>query len=180
MLDVLVIILLVLVGLVILVIGVALSRPKAFRYERSMTTAASASEIYSVVSDLRRWAEWSPWHKRDPAMTTENTGGPGEVGATHSWDGNKQVGAGRMTITAVEPDRSIELKLDFIRPFPATNKVIWRIEDEGKERRVVWIMEGANEKLIVRVMVLFMNMEKMIGKDFDDGLASLKELVERP
>ncbi len=171
-----VIVLVLIVGGIIIA---AKSRPKDFKVERSATTSASASNVYALLSDLSRFHEWSPWHKRDPNMKTEQTGGPGEVGSTHSWDGNKNVGAGKMTITKAEPPRLVEVKLEFFRPFAGTNQTFWRIEEEGAQRRIVWTMTGRNEKLMPQIMGLFMNMDKMIGKDFEDGLAMFKQNVER-
>lgn len=169
--------------LVLIVIGVLLAasvQPKEFKIERSTTTTATKEEVYAVISDLSRFQEWSPWHKHDPNIQVTLTGAPGEVGATQSWEGNKDVGAGRMTITNVVPHERVDIKLDFFKPFESTSTTAWIIEDAGDHRRIRWIMEGRNDKLIMRVMGLFMSMDKMVGKDFEAGLASLKQLLERP
>ena len=157
----------------------AMLRPKEFRVERSILSAASAKDIYAVFSDLHRWREWSPFDKHDPGMKTEY-GDPAQgVGSSFAWDGNSRVGSGKLTIIRAEPDRLVELKLEFFRPFKATNKALWRVDEEGGQRRIAWAMDGVNDNLMTQVVGLFMNMDKMLGKDFETGLASLKAIVER-
>jgi len=174
-------ILLIVVGvLVLLVAGVLVAvmlKPKEFHIERSITTSASPSAVFAVISDFQRWPEWSPWQELDPNAKTEVVGSG--VGSTLSWDGNDDVGAGKMIIVGLTPDKAVDLKLEFSRPFPATNTTVWRIDDEGDQRRITWSMDGASEGLLPRVVCLFINMDKVVGKDFEKGLASLKALVER-
>ncbi len=161
------------------VVMVAAQRPKILRIERSMTTTASADHLYAIISDLHRWPEWSPWHKYDPNMTMSYTGGIGEVGATFAWEGNKQVGSGKNTILGVEPGKQIEFRLEMYSPFPATNRVYWRIDELNEMRRFTWAMECDHAKLMPRVMTLFMDMDKMVGGAFEEGLTSLKAIAER-
>lgn len=167
--------------LALVAVLVAASRqPKQYRLERSMTTTASADTLYAIVSDLRRWPEWSPWNKYDPNMKMAYTGQPGEVGAAWSWEGNGQVGSGRNTIVAVQPGKQLDLKLEMYKPIAATNKVTWRIDDEGHQRRFTWIMEADHSTLMPRVMGLVMNMDRMVGGAFQEGLALLKGIAEKP
>lgn len=161
-----------------IVIAFAYSRHGAFHIERSVETSASAPEIYAVICDLHRWPEWSPWQHRDPNMDQVIEGAAGEIGSSLSWNGNKDVGEGTMTIQSVEPNHRVDLKLEFVRPFPATSQVAWVIESTGNARRVTWNMDGQNEGLMARLFALFMNMDKMVGNDFEEGLTSLKRIVE--
>ena len=177
-------ILLIILAVVILaVVGIvvtAYSRPTEMKVERSMTTTASAEELYAIVSDMSRWQEWSPWQKLDPNMKLETGGAPGEVGAFYSWDGNGNVGAGKTSIVSVKPNSEVELKLDMYRPFATVNRVFWRIEEAGGQRKFTWAMEGKNDALMPRIVGLFMDMDKMVGGAFDEGLASLKKIAETP
>lgn len=169
--------------LILIVIGVlvaAARQPRAFRIERSIESSATPTEIFSILSDFRRFTEWSPWQDKDPQMKTEIMGEPGQIGSSYAWNGNNQVGEGRMTITGIELDKCVKLKLDFIKPFAATNTVEWRIDHADGQRRIGWVMDGRNDKLLPRVMSLFMDMDKMVGSDFEKGLASLKALAESP
>lgn len=156
----------------------ASSQPKEFRLERSITTSADADEVYSILSDLARFPEWSPWQKLDPHMTTELLGEQGSVGAGYRWEGNKKVGAGRMTVTELKPGRSVTIKLEFLRPFATTNTTVWQVDEEAEQRRITWIMQGSNDSLFQRAFAMVANMDKMVGKDFEAGLEALKAIVE--
>lgn len=170
------------VGFIVVIIACVLiaasRRPKEFRVERSTATTASAASVYRIISDFNRFAEWSPWQDKDPNMSTEINGEPGTVGTTYSWEGNKDVGAGRMTITAAELNERIDLKLEFLKPFKATNQATWRVDEEDGQRRIHWIMDGRNDTLMQQVMSMFFNMDKMVGPDFEKGLASLRQVAE--
>ncbi len=176
-------ILLTIVGVLAVIVAAvliaAMLRPKEFRVERSILSTASAKDIYAEFSDLHRWREWSPYDKRDPAMKTEHTGPALGVGSSYSWEGNSQVGSGRLTIMRAEPDKFVELKLEFFRPFAVTNKAMWRVDEEGGQRRITWSMDGVNDSIMPRVISVFMSMDKMVGTDFETGLASLKMIAER-
>lgn len=157
----------------------ASSQPKEFRLERSITTQAGADEVYSILSDFARFPDWSPWQKLDPKMTTELTGEQGTVGAAYSWEGNKKVGAGRMTVTEIDPGRSLTIKLEFLRPFATTNTTVWRVDEEAGQRRISWIMQGCNDSLFQRAFAMVANMDKLVGKDFEAGLEALKGIAEK-
>ena len=151
--------------------------PEEFEPKRSVLSDASAEEIYRILSDLRRYPEWNPWQSLDPSLRHQLYGGAAEVGASYSWNGNKQAGAGQMTIVELESDRLVKIALEFERPFPASNSVEWSISEEGGKRRVTWAMRGRNAKRMPRIFTaLFMDM--LAGQDFEKGLASLRTLDE--
>ena len=163
--------------LVILVVVVlALRRPTAFTIERSLTIAAPPSALFALVNDFHRWEEWSPWAKLDPDAKITFSGAASGVGASHAWDGNNKVGAGKATITEVRPDAAILIRLEFFKPFAATNTAEFTFIPDGAQTRVRWAMAGKNN-LICRVMGLFMDMDKMVGKEFEKGLAAMKTVV---
>ncbi len=154
-------------------------RPTDISYQRSIVTTASADTVFAVFSDLGRWDEWSPYNKRDLNMRMELSAPSTGIGAQYAWEGNKDVGAGRMIITAVNPGRSIDMSLQFDRPFKCDNHVEWRVDDEAELRRITWSMDGKNDALMPRIVGLFIDMDKMIGGDWEEGLETLKEIAER-
>jgi Polyketide cyclase / dehydrase and lipid transport len=158
-------------------VGVVALQPAEFRVTRSATIAAPVSTIFSQVNDLHKWQSWSPWAKRDPQMTQTYDGTPAGVGATTAWAGNSQVGKGRMTITESRADEWIRIKLEFLEPFTATNTAEFEFKTEGTQTKVTWSMSGTNN-FMAKAVGLFMNMDKMIGGDFEQGLANLKALTE--
>lgn len=164
-------------AIAVIVIAAAM-RPTEIHYVRSITTRASADAAFAVFSDLARWDEWSPYNGKDPnlkkALSEPTTG----VGARYAWEGNKDLGAGRMTITAVEPGRSVDMRLEFDRPFKCDNHVEWRVDDEGDVRRITWSMDGKSNALMPRIFGLFVDMDKMIGSDWERGLETLRGIVE--
>lgn len=163
--------------LVILFLAFVATRPSDFRIVRSITMASPPAEAFGRVNDLHRWESWSPWAKLDPQMKVTYEGPPQGVGASHAWLGNKKVGQGRMTILESEADRRIVLKLEFIKPFTATNTTEFTFEPKGSQTLVTWAMTGRNN-FVMKAFGLFMNMDKMIGRDFEKGLAAIKAEVE--
>jgi uncharacterized protein YndB with AHSA1/START domain len=156
----------------------AITQPDTFRVTRSLDMAASPEKIYSVLSDFRRSREWSPYEKLDPDMKRTLSGLPAGKGAVYEWDGDSNAGAGRMEITEAVPRQSLTLRLDFRRPFEASNTVEYKLEPNGASTRVSWDMHGPMP-FISKVMCVFVDLDKMIGKDFEVGLANLKTLVEK-
>ncbi|MCX7899387.1 MAG: SRPBCC family protein [Methylocystis sp.] len=153
-------------------------QPAAFRISRSTMINAPAHQVYVQVNDLRNWELWSPWAKLDPNATTAYEGSPLGVGQSFSWKGNKQVGVGKMTIKESLQDERIRIKLDFTKPMLASHDVQFdfkAINDDQTE--VTWSMSGENE-FMGKAMNLVMNMERMIGGQYEQGLANLKALVE--
>lgn len=170
----------VLIALVLFVValfGMVAMQPAEFRVERSASMAAPVGEVFAQVNDLHNWQQWSPWAKRDPAMQTIFEGPSAGVGAISRWVGNNEVGEGSMTILESRPDELIRFKLEFLKPFEATNDVVFRFVPEGENTRVTWSMTGSNN-FIGKAVHMLMDMDKMVGGDFEQGLAQLKAQVE--
>ncbi len=161
---------------IVVVIGIAL-QPAEFRISRSTTIAAPAQPVFAQVYDFHKWEAWSPWAKLDPNMKKSHTGAPAGVGSIYSWSGNDQVGEGRMTLTESRPDELIGIKLEFKKPFAATNSTEFNFKADGNRTAVTWSMSGTNN-FISKAFGLFMNMDKMVGGDFEKGLAQLKSVAE--
>lgn len=155
----------------------AATRPDRFRVERSARIAAPPEAVYAHLEDLRRWSAWSPWEKLDPEMARTHSGPQSGPGATYAWRGNRKVGEGRMEITAATPPSRLELRLEFIRPFAATNTTEFLLVPEDGGTRVTWAMYGESSYMW-KVMGLVMNMDRMIGRDFEAGLGDLRGVVE--
>lgn len=163
------------VVLVVIVAGLAAfiaTRPSEFRIARSRTVQAPPDVVYAYVSDFHKWPEWSPWEKLDPAMKKEISGPPAGPGATYHWAGNDQVGEGRMTITDSRAPQSVTIRLEFIKPWTATNTTQFDFAPSGSGTQVTWAMTGHNN-FMAKAFGLFMDMEKMVGPDFKKGLADL-------
>ena len=170
----------ILIGLVvivvILVVIIAL-QPSHYQVERSVTISAPASVLFAQVNDFHKWNGWSPWAKLDPAMKQTFEGAPAGTGAVYTWVGNKEVGEGRMTITESHPNDLIKLKLEFLKPFAATSTTEFTFIPQGNQTAVKWKMSGENN-FIAKAFHLVMNMDKMIGGDFEKGLAQMKSVAE--
>jgi uncharacterized protein YndB with AHSA1/START domain len=160
------------------VLAYAATKPDIFRVQRSASIKAPADRIFGLITDLRNWRAWSPYEKRDPEMTRNYSGADKGKGAAYAWDGNRNVGAGRMEIVDVTPPSKVVIKLEFLRPFKANNTAEFVMEPKGDATTVTWAMHGPN-KFIGKVMGIFIDMDKMIGKDFEDGLANLKTIAEK-
>lgn len=156
---------------------VAALQPAAFRYERHLAIAAPASVLFGWVNDLHRFQEWSPWARIDPAVKNTFTGPAAGVGAALAWDGNSKVGAGSMTVTESRPSDLVRLRLEFLRPFRATHTAEFTFQTEGAQTLVSWSMTGRNN-FPAKAFGLFANLDRMVGRDFEKGLASLKALAE--
>jgi carbon monoxide dehydrogenase subunit G len=153
------------------------SRPSAFAVERSTSVDAPPAVVYGLIQDFHVWESWSPWAKLDPAMKTTYGGPEVGVGATYAWEGNNEVGAGKMTIADAKPNEAVGITLDFLRPIAATNRTDFLLTPEGRGTKVTWHMSGHNG-FVGKAFGLFMDMDKMVGKDFEKGLAQLKPLAE--
>jgi hypothetical protein len=177
MLEVIAIVAVVLAIVVAVVLILALTKPDVFRVQRAAAMQAPPERIFSLINDFHQWGNWSPWEHRDPAMKRTFSGNESGKGAVYAWDGNKNVGAGRMEILdAVLP--KIVIKLDFIKPFEGHNTAEFTMLPRGGATDVTWTMYGATP-LLGKVMHVFINMDRMIGKDFEAGLANLKKAVEQ-
>ncbi|MBI5380707.1 MAG: SRPBCC family protein [Opitutae bacterium] len=162
--------------LAVFLVVVAL-QPSAYRVARSVTIAAPAATVFAQVNDLHRWAAWSPWEKLDPAMHRTLEGAPDGVGASYAWRGNKEVGAGRMTIVESRPAELIRIKLEFFEPMASICTTEFVFAPTGGQTAVTWTMTGTNN-FLGKAFCLFMDMDKMVGSDFARGLAELKSVSE--
>ncbi len=172
----------VLIGLLLVVVVLAfiISRqPDTFRVTRTTITHAQPFAVFSVVSDMKRWNEWSPWAKMDPDCKYEFEGPTAGVGAIYKWTGNSKVGAGKMTITETQSPNLVRIKLEFYKPFKGINDVEFTFRPETSGTLVSWSMAGKNT-FISKAMSLVMNCDKMVGGSFEQGLAALKTIVEQP
>jgi hypothetical protein len=160
------------------VLVLAATKPGTFRVERATTIKAPRERIFALINDFHNWTSWSPWEKMDPAMQRRYAGPASGKGAVYEWEGNKKVGAGRMEIVDAAHSK-VAIKLDFLRPFEAHNNVAFTLEPQGDATLVTWAMQGPLP-YIGKVMHVFMNMDRMVGKDFESGLANLKAAAERP
>jgi hypothetical protein len=171
----------VLLALAVVIVGFlafVATRPSSYHVERSATIHAPADLVYAHLADLKSFGEWSPWDKRDPAMKKTYSASTTGVGATYSWQGNKEVGSGRMTITLAKPPTQVRERLEFIEPFASVADVGFDVVPAGADEvKATWSMDG-HSNFVMKGMGVFMDMDKMIGKDFDDGLANLKRIVE--
>ena len=170
-------ILIAIAAIVVVFVVVVAIQPSEFRIVRSATISAPAPAVFAQVNDFHNWEAWSPWAKVDPAMKQAYEGPPAGTGAIYTWAGNDQVGEGRMTLTESRPSDLIRIKLEFLKPFAATNTAEFTFKPEGNQTVVTWSMTGKNN-FIAKAVHLFMNMDKMVGGDFEKGLAQLKSVAE--
>ena len=170
----------ILIGLAIIIVilvVVIMLQPATYQVERSTTIAAPAAVVFAQVNDFHKWNAWSPWAKLDPAMKQSFDGSPAGSGAIYSWAGNKEVGEGRMTITESHPTDLVRIKLEFLKPFAATSATEFTFTPQGNQTNVKWKMSGENN-FMAKAFHLVMNMDKMIGSDFEKGLAQMKAVAE--
>jgi hypothetical protein len=154
-------------------------QPGDFKVSRSATMAAPAGAVFAQVNDFHNWEAWSPWAKLDPNAKSTYEGPTSGEGAKVSWDGDSNVGAGSMTILDSQPNKRVQIKLDFIRPFEGTSDVQFALKPEGDQTHVTWSMAGKNN-FIAKAIGLVMDCDKMIGDSYEQGLANIKEIVEKP
>ena len=162
---------------VIIFIIVAAMKPSDFRITRTGTITAPASAVFAQVNDLHKWDAWSPWAKLDPDAKNSFEGSASGVGAIMRWVGNNKVGQGSMTIMESRPDEFISFKLEFLKPFKATNTSEFTFTNENDKTTVTWSMYGKNN-FMGKAIGLIMSCEKMVGGQFEKGLAALKSVVE--
>lgn len=172
-------ILLVVVLLVVCILGYASTRPDSFTVERKISINAAPEKIYANVVDFKAWAAWSPWEKLDPKMNKTLGGPPSGVGATYAWTGNSDVGEGKMEVTGATPSSQVVVKIDFIKPFESRgNMATFTLVPNGGATDVTWSMNGPSP-YVSKLMGVFVSMDKMIGKDFENGLSQLKAASEK-
>lgn len=153
------------------------TRPSSFSIKRSVTIAAPAPAIFPRLNDLHQVHEWAPWKDKDPNCSYTFEGPPAGIGASQSWTGNNDVGAGKQTIIESRANEVVRMKLEFYKPFEGLCESTLALAPDGSGTRVTWKMTGANN-FIGKVFCLFMNQDKMIGNEFEKGLATLKRLTE--
>ena len=164
--------------IVVFLIVVAL-QPTDFRIERSATMRAPAPAAFAQVNDFQNWQAWSPWEKVDPALKRHYEGPKAGTGAVYAWQGNKDVGEGRMTITDSRPAERVDIRLEFFKPFAAVNQTVFTFKPASADTTAVtWTMTGQNN-FVSKAICLFVDMDKMVGGMFDQGLNQMKAIVER-
>ncbi len=163
--------------IIVALLGFAATKPDTFRVERSASIKAAPEVIFSHLHDFRSWRNWSPWEKLDPAMQKTFSGAALGAGAVYEWQGNSEVGAGRMEIVEAVPSSKLNIKLDFITPFEAHNLTEFTLTPEGETTKITWAMTGPNP-FLSKLFTIFFDMDQMLGKDFEAGLANLKAVTE--
>ena len=158
------------------VLGIAARRPDTFRVQRSTVIHAPPESIQPHIANFRAWVNWSPYEKLDPAMKKTFSGPESGPGAVYAWEGNKKAGEGRMEMRESSPTR-VTIQLDFTRPFEAHNMTTFTLQPRGDRTEVTWAMDGP-QPFMQKVMCVFINMDRLVGKDFETGLANLKALAE--
>jgi hypothetical protein len=171
------------IGIVAVVLLAALfiyaaTKPDVFRVQRAASIKAPPEKIFPFVNDLHRFGAWSPYGKKDPAMKRTFSGPESGSGAVYEWDGDKNVGQGRMEISDTSPPSRVTIRLDFLRPFEAHNMVEFSLAAKGDATDVTWAMQGP-VPYVAKIMHVFFDMDSMVGKDFEAGLANLKSIVEK-
>jgi hypothetical protein len=170
----------ILAGLVVLIAGLLAlisTRPDTFRLERSTVVAAAPGAVFVLVNDFHRWQAWSPWDRMDPSMKRTYEGPSSGLGASYSWVGNSKVGEGRMTIVDSRAPGTVGIDIEFLKPMAARNAITFTAVPTEGGTRVTWAMTGQNN-FVAKGMQLVMDMDRMVGPDFERGLASLKQLAE--
>jgi hypothetical protein len=162
------------IGVLCIVIA---TRPEEFKVSRSATFAASPAAVFEQVNDFHKWDAWSPWAKMDPNAKNSFEGPTSGQGAKFSWVGNSDVGEGSMTIVESRPNELVRYRLDFVKPMAGTSDTEMKIEPQGDQTKLTWNMTGKNN-FMAKAVGLFMDCEKMVGDQFDKGLANLKSIVE--
>jgi uncharacterized protein YndB with AHSA1/START domain len=161
---------------VLAVLGFAASKPGSFSVVRTTNIKAPPEKVLALINDFREWPKWSPWEKLDPAMTRTLSGPVSGTGAVYEWTGNKKVGQGRMEILGVS-DQQVDIDLEFMSPWKARNKTVFALTPKDGGTAVDWTMSGSSP-FMFKLMGLVMNMDAMIGKDFEKGLAAMKSAAE--
>jgi len=166
------------VVLIVALLGFATTKPDTFRVQRSASIKAPPEKIFPLINDLHSWGAWSPWEKMDPAMKRNFSGAANGKGAVYEWEGNHNVGKGRMEITETSPPSHVVIKLDFIKPFEAHNIAEFMMGSKDDSTNVTWAMHGPTPYM-AKVIHIFFSMDSMVGKDFEAGLANLKAIAEK-
>ena len=172
-----------LLGLVVIAVAVVLilaaRKPDTFQVTRTATINAPPERVYPLIADFKAWGAWSPWEKKDPALKRTYGGPETGVGATYAWVSDKDLGEGSMRIVDATAPVRLALNLDFIKPFNAHNDVVFSLTPQGPATAVTWTMTGSTP-FVAKIMHVFVDMDRILGADFESGLAALKAAAERP
>ena len=171
-------IIIIVVVLLAAVLGYAATQPDSFRVERATSIKAPPTKIFPLINDYRSWDAWSPYEKKDPAMRRTYSGAPIGQGAVYEWEGNSNIGKGRMEITESSVPSRVAIDMHFMKPFEARNVAEFTLQPNGDATKVIWAMHGP-ATFVSKLMGLFFSMDNMIGKDFEAGLANLKAIAEK-
>ncbi|MBC7791308.1 MAG: SRPBCC family protein [Anaerolineae bacterium] len=166
-----------LVVVVLVLVMAIMTRPATFRVQRMATISAAADRVFGFVNDFRRWTAWSPWEKLDPNLKRTFSGNPSGVGSVYSWAGNSKAGEGRMAIKESIPNQRVAIDLQFLKPFKARNLTEFMFKPTPEGVNVTWTMSG-DSTFATKAISLFSSMDKMVGKDFEQGLVNLKNVAE--
>jgi len=164
--------------IIAIIIIYATTKPDNFRIERRISINAAPEAIFPLINNFHQWMLWSPWEKLDPALERQYSGATEGIGAIYEWKGNKNVGSGRMQIVKSDFPSNIYINLDFFEPFEAKNNAEFTLVSHDQKTEVIWVMSGKN-LFISKLMSVFCNMDKMIGKNFEEGLLNLKTNIEK-
>ena len=178
MFETLVIIAIVLAVAIVAVLILAITKPDRFSVQRAAVINAPAEKIFPLIADFHQWRKWSPWEDRDPELKRTYSGAERGKGAIYGWEGNKNVGSGRMEILEANSPSLLKIQLDFLKPFEAHNIAEFTMLPQGNATNLVWVMHGP-APFMSKVMQVFMSFDKMIGKDFETGLARIKSVSEK-
>jgi uncharacterized protein YndB with AHSA1/START domain len=178
MFDVIAIIAIILAVVIAALLILALTKPNSFSVRRTITIQAPAEKLFPLINDFHQWVAWSPYEHKDPAMKRSYSGAESGKGAVYAWNGNKNVGSGRMEILEASTPSRIVIKLDFFEPFEGHNTAEFTMQPQGDGTHLVWLMHGP-ARFVTKVMQVFINLDRMIGGDFEVGLAKLKEITEK-
>jgi uncharacterized protein YndB with AHSA1/START domain len=178
MIEIIAIIAVVLAIAIAIILILAVTKPNTFSVQRATSVKAPPEKIFSLINDFHQWVNWSPYEHKDPAMKRSYSGAESGKGAVYGWEGNKNVGSGRMEILDTSAPAKIVIKLDFFTPFEGHNTAEFTMLPQGDATNVTWLMHGP-ASLMSKVMQVFINLDHMIGKDFEAGLANLKKLTEK-
>ena len=178
MFDIIAIIAVVLAIAIAVVLILAARKPATFSVARTIDVKAPPEKIFPLINDFHQWVSWSPYENKDPAMKRSYSGAESGTGAIYGWEGNSNVGAGRMEILDASVPSKILIKLDFFKPFEGHNTAEFTMLPQDDATHLSWVMRGP-APFISKLMQVFMNLDRMIGKDFEVGLANLKKLTEK-
>jgi len=178
MFEIIVIIAIVLVVVIAIILILAAIKPNTFSVQRATIVKAPPEKIFVIINDFHQWGTWSPYENKDPAMKRSYSGAASGKGAVYAWEGNKNVGSGRMEILDASAPSKIVIKLDFFTPFEGHNTAEFTMLPHGDATNVTWLMHGPLP-FMGKIMHVFINIDRMVGKDFEIGLFNLKRLTEK-